>query len=305
MVNIFKNIRTFFEVSKINKKRINLFMVYHKPSTLYKNKLITPIHAGRDVAFTGSKDGHITLEDYQWLEHHMIGDNINDNISQKNRFFNEITVTYWIWKNCKSPIVGLMHYRRIFDFRNLGFSKDYSDATLKYCIDEKTIKKILSEYDLILPEKLNFGDDTLYQQYQKHHYINDLNLALDVIKEKYPQMSKYADSIKEVHSGYFFNMLLCKKELFNKYAEFLFDVLFEVEKRLPERSERHIYQQRIEAFLAERISNIYFNYLIAEKGIKVKEFPVVHLEPENPVKSFIFKKKSKPRALTIYIKLRY
>ncbi len=305
MGNIFKTLRTFFNIRNINKKRVNLFMVYHKPSTLYKNKIITPIHAGRDVAFTGSKDGNITIDDYEWLESNMIGDNIKDNISQKNRFFNEITVTYWIWKNCKSSIVGLMHYRRIFDFRAFGNSKDYADATLKYCIDEKTVKKILSEYDLILPEKLNFGEQTLYQQYQKHHYISDLDLALDVIKEKYPQMSKYADSIKEEHRGYFFNMLICKKDLFNKYAEFLFDVLFEVEKRLPERSERHIYQQRIETFLAERISNIYFNYMISEKGIKVKEFPVVHLEPENPVKGFIFKKKVKPRGLTIYLKLHY
>ena len=305
MGNIFKTLRTFFNIRNINKKRVNLFMVYHKPSTLYKNKIITPIHAGRDVAFTGSKDGNITIDDYEWLESNMIGDNIKDNISQKNRFFNEITVTYWIWKNCKSSIVGLMHYRRIFDFRAFGNSKDYADATLKYCIDEKTVKKILSEYDLILPEKLNFGEQTLYQQYQKHHYISDLDLALDVIKEKYPQMSKYADSIKEEHRGYFFNMLICKKDLFNKYAEFLFDVLFEVEKRLPERSERHIYQQIIEAFLAERISNIYFNYMISEKGIKVKEFPVVHLEPENPVKGFIFKKKVKPRGLTIYLKLHY
>ena len=285
-MSILKKIKEQYNIFKINQKKVNLFMVYHKPSTLYKGKVVTPIHAGREVAFTGSKDGTITVDDYKWLVENMIGDNTGDNISVKNRFFNEITATYWMWKNCKSPIVGLMHYRRIFDFRTLGKSRDYTDVMKKYCIDEKIIEKLLSEYDLILPEKLDFGEQTLYQQYEKHHYVSDLNIAIDVIKEKYPEMSKYADKLKEQTSGYFFNMLIARKDLFDKYAEFLFDVLFETGKRLQPRSGRHIYQQRIEAFLAERISNIYFNYLMAEKGIWVKEVPVTHLEPENPVKRF-------------------
>ncbi|HIS36872.1 TPA: DUF4422 domain-containing protein [Candidatus Scatousia excrementigallinarum] len=304
-MSILKYIKNCCDILKINNKNVNLFMVYHKPTTLYSSKIVTPVHAGREVAFTGSKDGTLTVEDYKWLEKNMIGDNIGDNISVKNRFYNEITVTYWIWKNCKSSIVGLMHYRRIFDFRAFGKSKDYTDVMKKYCVDEKTVKKLLSEYDLILPDKLNFGEQTLYQQYEKHHYISDLNIAIDVIKEKYPQMSKYADMLKEQHSGYFFNMLIARKNLFDKYAEFLFDILFETEKRLPPRSSRHIYQQRIEAFLAERISNVYFNYLIYEKGLKVKDVPVMHLEPENPVKRLTFKNSKKPKSLTIYIKLRY
>lgn len=304
-MKLLKKIKDFCSISKVNNKKVNLFMVYHKPTTLYKGDILTPIHAGRDVAFTGSKDGKMTVEDLSWLEQNMIGDNIGKHISAKNRFFNEITVTYWIWKNCKASIVGLMHYRRIFDLRKLGKSQDYADITKKYCLDKKTIKRLLSEYDLILPEKLNFGEQTLYQQYEKYHYITDLNIAFGVIKEKYPQMSKYADMLKIQTSGYFFNMLVARKDLFDKYAEFLFDILFETEKRLPPRSERNIYQQRIEAFLAERISNVYFNYLIGEEFIKVLEVPVVHLEPEYPVKRMTFKSSKKPKSFTLYIKLRF
>ncbi len=300
-----KKLKEKFQIFKVNRKKVNLFMVYHKPSTLYKGDVITPIHAGRDVAFTAAKDGSITVDDYKWLEKNMIGDNIGHNISAKNRFYNEMTVTYWIWKNCKSPIVGLMHYRRIFDFREFGNSKDYTQVMRKYCVEPKIIKKLLSEYDMILPTKLDFGEQSLYQQYEKYHHITDLNLAMNIIKEKYPEMSPYVDKLKEQHSGYFYNMFIMKKEQFDKYAEFMFDILFELSKRIPQRSSRNLYQQRIEAFIAERIANIYFSYVTAEHGVWIKEVPVMHLEPENPVKRLTFKKSSRPKSLTIYIKLRF
>lgn len=305
MTGLLKKIKEQIQIYKVNQKQVNLFMVYHKPSTLYKGDIVTPIHAGRDVAFTAAKDGSITVDDFKWLEKNMIGDNTADNISTKNRFYNEMTVTYWIWKNCKSPIVGLMHYRRIFDFREFGKSKDYTDVMRKYCVDSKIIKKLLNEYDMILPKKLDFGEESLYQQYAKHCYVSDLELAMDIVKEKYPEMSKYVDKLKTNHSGHFWNMFIMKKEIFNNYAEFMFDILFELSKRIPQRSNRNLYQQRIEAFLAERIANIYFSYVIEEKGLWIKEVPVTMLQPENPVKRLTFKKSSRPKSLTIYIKLRF
>lgn len=305
MSGLLKKIKEQFQIYKVNQKKVNLFMVYHKPSTLYKGDIVTPIHAGRDVAFTAAKDGSITVDDFKWLEKNMIGDNIGDNISTKNRFYNEMTVTYWIWKNCKSPIVGLMHYRRIFDFREFGNSKDYTKIMKKYCVEPKIIKKLLSEYDMILPTKFDFGEQSLYQQYEKYHHITDLNLAMNIVKEKYPEMSPYVDKLKEQHSGYFYNMFIMKKEQFDKYAEFMFDILFELSKRIPQRSSRNLYQQRIEAFISERIANIYFSYVTAEQGLWIKEVPVIQLEPENPVKRLTFKKSSRPKSLTIYIKLRF
>lgn len=305
MTGLLKKIKEQFQIYKVNQKKVNLFMVYHKPSTLYKGDIVTPIHAGRDVAFTAAKDGSITVDDFKWLEKNMIGDNIGDNISTKNRFYNEMTVTYWIWKNCKSPIVGLMHYRRIFDFREFGKSKDYTEVMRKYCVDSKIVKKLLAEYDMILPTKLDFGEQSLYQQYAKHCYVSDLELAMDIVKEKYPEMSKYVDKLKTNHSGYFWNMVIMKKAQFDKYAEFMFNILFELSKRISQRSSRNLYQQRIEAFIAERIANIYFSYVTAEQGLWIKEVPVIRLEPENPVKRLTFKKSSRPKSLTIYIKLRF
>lgn len=305
MSSFLKKIKEKIKIQKANSKKINLFMVYHKPSTIYKSNIITPIHAGRDVAFTAAKDGAITVDNFKWLEKNMIGDNTGDNISTKNRFYCETTVTYWMWKNCPSPIVGLMHYRRIFDFRELGNSQDYSDVMKKYCVEPKIIKKLLSEYDMILPAKLDFGELSIYQQYAKYCKAADLDMAMNIIKEKYPEMSPYVDKLKEQKRGYFYNMFIMRKELFNEYAEFMFNVLFELSRRIPDRSSRNLYQQRIEGFIAERIANVFFNYLVNERGLFIKEVPVVQLNPENPVPKLTFKKSSRPKSLTIYIKLRF
>ena len=77
-----------------------------------------------------------------------------------------------------------------------------------------------------------------------------------------------------------------KKEDFMKYCEFLFDVLFEFDKRnnfftdndMLNYSQRFykynndtLYQSRVQAFLSERISNIYFN----QHFKKIKTFKMI------------------------------
>lgn len=68
----------------------------------------------------------------------------NDNISDKNSSYCELTGIYWIWKHSKDDIVGVCHYRRYF-----SNSRYYLSA-----LKEKQIRQILNKYDIIVPKKI-------------------------------------------------------------------------------------------------------------------------------------------------------
>ena len=42
------------------------------------------------------------------------GDDTGENISDKNKYYSELTGIYWVWKNTRQNITGTCHYRRYF-----------------------------------------------------------------------------------------------------------------------------------------------------------------------------------------------
>ena len=241
-----------------------IFVCYHKPSFVPENKIIVPMHAGKALSN---------------LDLGFAGDNTKDNISEKNPYFCELTITYWIWKNVKADIVGLMHYRRFFNFKNdeTKFHKFSPDFLQKYGISEQNIKQILKDYDIILPKRTPGTKNSVYEHYKKEHVISDLDKALDIIKSKYPKMYKSAEDILKNNShSYPTNMLICKKALFDKYAEWLFSILFELEKKIQtDVDKRDSYQKRSYGFLAERLTTV---FVAAHPDLKIKELPIAYYE---------------------------
>lgn len=198
-------------------------------------------------------------------------DNTNTNISLKNSNYCELTGLYWIWKNVKDNIVGLVHYRRYF-FKN-RFSKNYDNV-----LNEYQIKDYLKNNDIILPNKKYLIDGDVYSDYVSHHVKDDLDKCISIIEEKYPD---YKDSINRVLNRkylYSYNMFIANKELINDYCEWLFDVLFELEKRI-DINNYDSYNKRIYGFLAERLFNIWIDY----KELKINEICVNNVE-ENVVR---------------------
>ena len=51
------------KLKKINKKKYNIFVCYHKPFDILENEVLTPIHAGRAVAANPLQDTKITPAD--------------------------------------------------------------------------------------------------------------------------------------------------------------------------------------------------------------------------------------------------
>ena len=111
---------------------IKIFITFHKPFQLpTKGDILIPIHVGRDVEDVASFDGHLSQDDISWLHDNMIGDNLGENISKKNRMFDVLTAYYYVWKNYSkfgSPdYIGFMAHRKILitnpnEYRNFNRS---------------------------------------------------------------------------------------------------------------------------------------------------------------------------------------
>ena len=82
-------------------------------------------------------------------------------------------------------------------------------------------------------------------------------------------------------------MMVMKKPLFDDYCAWLFDILFELEKRL-DISAYSAYDRRVFGFVAERILDVY----IDARKIKYAELPVLNLESQHwPTKILRFLKR--------------
>lgn len=202
-----------------------------------------------------------------------IGDNTGDNISRKNINFSELTGVYWAWKNLECDYIGLCHYRRYFSHKQ---KSNKLDDKKKVVYSRADYEKLLSKYDVILPRKRNYYIETVRNQYEHAHKKSDLDAVEQVIKEKYPEYAAAFDKVMNGTKLHILNMFVMPKSIFDKYCEWLFDVLFELEKRI-DVSGYDAYNARVYGFLGERL----FNVWLENQNLKICECPVAFLEKQN------------------------
>lgn len=207
-------------------------------------------------------------------------DNVGDNISAKNKNYCELTGLYWAWKNLDADYIGLAHYRRHFSVRSKG-DKWASILTA----DE--LNQLLKENDVILPKPRNYFIESNYSQYVHAHHAIDLDTTREIISEKYPGYLKAYDAYMKRTIGHRFNMFIMKKEKFNDYCSWLFDILFELENRL-DISQYNQNDSRVFGFVSERLIDVW----LETNSIKYKEIPCMFMEKQNwLVKGFNFLKR--------------
>lgn len=252
---------------KKSSKTFDIRVCYHKDFTKIENDILKPI-------IVGAKLSDVSL-DFQ-------RDDEGENISDKNPYYSELTALYWLWKNSAADYKGLVHYRRFFDFgqgKVRWIDKIPTNYTEMFCMTQTNISYLLDNYDIILPMKRFSQYKSNYSQYQKKHVISDLDKVLEIIKNKYPQMFDIAEkTMKNTNVMYLYNMFVSKKEFFDEYSAWLFDILGILEKEIQSGVEkRSEYQKRVYGFLSERLFTIYVEYL-KTKGLKVLEVPVIYCE---------------------------
>lgn len=217
---------------------VKIFTMTHKKFMEPEDKIYIPLHVGRANA-----------DDLGYL-----GDNTGESISRWNNYYGELTGVYWVWKNVKdADIIGICHYRRFFLNQE------------RQLLNQEEYERILRDYDIIVSNEIKA--DTSYQEYYgEAHNVNDLLTVGEVIREKYPDYYPFFADALAGNTYYYGNLMVTSRELFEQYAQWLFDILFEVEKRIDVAS-YDLYNQRVFGFLSEQLVKVW----VEKNGLRVYE----------------------------------
>ena len=180
-----------------------------------------------------------------------VRDNTGDNISLKNQNFCELTGLYWLWKNANDDVIGLCHYRRYF--------VENSFCNKRNILNKENTNKCLEVNDMIMPRKRWFDGKNALDFYSIHHNIEDWNRMKSVVKRLYPDYMEDICWFEKQKMGYCYNMFVSTKNMFDSYCEWLFSILFELEK-ITNISEYSNYNKRLYGFLSERLINIWIHH---------------------------------------------
>ncbi len=171
-----------------------------------------------------------------------------ENINLLNPFYCEIVTLYWVWKNSvKSRLVGFCHYRRMFHQSvELAPGKCQVLAINKNC--------------------------HVFGHYKMWHNYQDFYDVVEIMNDLYGKSNAYSKYMLESKVFVPFCCFIMHWDDFDRLCKFLFEILFEYDKRhglnmnpdrYAEKARRDFrfdnvsYQQRWMGFLAERIISCY------------------------------------------------
>lgn len=238
---------------------IKIIVASHKKYWMPADDIYLPLHVG--------KEGKADIG--------FIGDNTGDNISNKNANYCELTGLYWAWKNLPAEYIGLCHYRRYFTRSN-----PCSCSKKKQVILTKAEwEELLNKHPIIVPDKRKYYIETNRSHYNHSHYAKDLDMTEKIIQEKYPQYSEAFTKVMERTWAHMFNMFVMRRDYFDEYNNWLFDVLQKLEKRT-DITDYDAVEARIYGYISELLLDVW----LETNQLEYYEQNVVFLEPQNWLK---------------------
>ena len=228
---------------------LRIFIVTHKPCDLPSDDVMTPIHVGRAISPYKDK--------MSWMQ----GDDTGDNISSKNGSYCEMTAHYWIWKNVHdTEYVGVCHYRRFFAI-------DFS---------ENTINDVMADADVLMVEP-SWHIDSVYSYFAKFMGAENMTILSMVMKKRFPEYFKTLEEICDGIKFHPFNMLLCRKGLFDDYCQWMFTILEECERYV--KPAPYTNARRALAYMAELLTGVYFIH----RQLRIKSVPYYKIENDQKI----------------------
>lgn len=210
----------------MNNLKVVIYQATHAQKCNFYSSFVIPIQVGAELSG----------EQFE-----VVTDASGDNISKLNSKYCELTAIYWAWKNDQNDIVGLCHYRRLFKIKK-----------------QNKIEKVLEQYDIIVPKPYYYRIN-LKEEYLVSHMKEDYEILMKVLKRDFAEYYKTAKIVFNNNKLYPYNMFVMKRDIFNSYCIWLFDILKKIDYDT-KNIERTSYQNRYLGFLAERLFTIYVTH---------------------------------------------
>ncbi len=206
-------------------------------------------------------------------------DDAGENISRLNAGFCELTGLYWAWRNLKDDYIGLAHYRRHFRSPSAGRGDKWARVLKRRELE-------IGETRVFVPRARRYYIETLYSHYAHTHDARHLDLAREIIRERFPAYLDSCDRAYGRRSGYMFNMMIMDRDCLNAYCEWLFAILFEMQNRMGETA-----LSAFDGRFYGRVSEILLNVWLEEQlragkltRAQIRAIPYMHMEKERYLK---------------------
>jgi hypothetical protein len=266
-------------------QQLSVFSIVHKDYPMPKAEFIVPLQVNKQA--TKLQLGYAS-------------DDTGENIAERNATFCELTALYWIWKqlpNIQSSYIGLCHYRRYFIEKSAPsltqkISALFHSKKKKETIDmplgnealqlasslkaQAQMLHYLQEGNVVLPLKKDFRIRkdlvfTIKDQFVYTHLMEDWLTLEEAVKKTHPAYTQSLQFFHQQTSLHCYNMFVGSKAFVQGYCEWLFPVLFEIERNI--QLSAYPYQRRVIGFMGERLLNLYIHH----NNIPIATMPVMYL----------------------------
>ena len=235
---------------------VKIIVATHKPYRMPQDSMYLPVQvgaAGKDSIGFQRDDEH-------------------DNISEKNAGYCELTGLYWAWKNVDADFIGLAHYRRHFSLQKKG---DKFDRVLS----TQEAEALCAQCPVLVAKRRNYVIETIYSHYVHAHKKEGPDALIELIDREYPAYSAACHTLFNRTWAHMFNMCVMRKDIFDGYCTWLFEVLGKLEQKL-DLTGWNTTEQRVYGFMSEFMLDMY----LMTHQISYQEIPVLFMEKQSMVK---------------------
>ncbi len=146
------------------------------------------------------------------------------------------------------------------------------------------VKNNFKNYDFMVAEPRYSVNNLKVEYLSSQNFPEDLVILREIIQKYHSQYLQTFDEVWSSNKLYEHNMFIMKDKYFESYMDWLFDIVFRLEKEM-DFENRTSHQQRAIGFISERLLTVFFEHIRKSEKIRFIELPVVLIGSKSKSKS--------------------